>query len=225
MEKPKQAEIYERLASLGHALSNAHRLKMLQLLSHGEKTVDQLANETGQSLAAASANLKILRGAALVIGEKRGRSVVCRLSEQKVEHLWLHLRDLGELILPEVREIMREHFYDPEEVSSFTVEQLNRELNQAERNRNEFTLLDLRPEEEYNAGHLPQAQNIPFAELESSHTKLAKRRPLLVYCRGPFCDGALAGNRWLRKNRFRCQRLRFSVPEWKAAGLQLEVER
>ncbi|WP_372725733.1 rhodanese-like domain-containing protein [Novipirellula sp.] len=82
--------------------------------------------------------------------------------------------------------------------------------------------MDLRPASEYDQGHLPKARNVPFASLAETAAKLSKSATMLVYCRGPFCAAAFAGNRWLREHQFKSQRLRFSVPEWKAAGLSIE---
>lgn len=216
--KQKQAEIYGKLAGVGSALANPYRLKMLSLLSHGEKTIDELAQATDQSLAAASAHMKVLRANHLVAADKRGRSVYCRLASPQVEKLWLHLRDVGEQIVPEIREIMREDFDSDEYLSPLTEQQLHEKIR-----REGVTLLDLRPATEFAAGHLPTARNVPFSELAAALKSLPKRSPLLVYCRGPFCAAAYAGNRQLRANRYRSERLRFSLPEWKAAGLPVEI--
>lgn len=215
--KKKQAEIYENLAGVGGALANPYRLKMLSLLSHGEKTIDELAQATDQSLAAASAHMKVLRANHLVTADKRGRSVFCRLADAQVEQLWLYLRSLGEQIVPEIREIMREDFDSDEYLSPLTETQLHEKIRQEG-----VTLLDLRPATEFAAGHLPTARNIPYDELTAALPSLPKRSRLLVYCRGPFCAAAYAGNRQLRENRYRSERLRFSLPEWKAAGLPVE---
>ncbi|NNJ25924.1 ArsR/SmtB family transcription factor [Alienimonas chondri] len=211
---PPQARIYEQLAGVGHALSNSHRLKMLNLLAHGEKTVGQLAEATGQTTAAASANIRLLRNANLVAARKQGRTVHCRLTDDRVGELWLRLRDLGEVVLPEVRETMREEFDDASPISE-------RELF-AEIEGGGVTLLDLRPEEEYAAGHLPSARSVPFDVLGEAEPDLPRQGPLYVYCRGPFCARAVAGHRLLRKATRASQRLRFSVPEWRAAGLPVE---
>lgn len=216
--KPLQNAIYEDLATVGAALANPHRLKMLQLLTHGEKTIDELAQLTNQSIASASAHMKTLKAGHLVSTEKRGRSSYCRLSDPKVADLWLRLRDLGETSVPAVREIMRDEFDNDEGLSPLTIEQLHTKLV-----KGRFALIDLRPEAEFAQGHIPRARSIPVADLREMLPKLPRKTPLLVYCRGPFCAAALAGNRELRDNRFSSQRLRFSVPEWKAAGFNVET--
>lgn len=213
----KQALIYENLALVGGALASPHRLKMLQLLTHGEKSIDELAQMTGQSLASASAHMKTLRASNLVATEKRGRSTYCRLRDQRVSDLWLRLRDLGETIVPDIREVMRHDFDDDEGLSPLGVEELSAKLK-----KGRLALIDLRPLEEYEQGHIPTARSLPFDTLSQVSEKLPKKTPLLVYCRGPFCAAAIAGNDFLREHRFNSQRLRFSVPEWKAAGLPVE---
>lgn len=217
IEKHTQAAIYQQLAEVGGALSNPHRLKMLSLLAQGEKSIDELARLTNQSLAAASANIKVLRNAHLITTDKRGRSMFCGLADPRVAELWLRFRDLGEIIIPEIREVMREKFDSDKFLSPLTASELNDKLA-----RGRFTLVDLRPTTEYEQGHLPKARSVPFDELAELSNKLPKSLPMYVYCRGPFCAAALAGNRWLTDNRFKSQRLRFSVPEWKDAGLPLE---
>lgn len=215
--KQKQSQIYEHLAGIGHALSNSYRLRMLNLLCHGEKTIDELARFTGQSLASASAHLKQLRANHLVTAEKRGRQVFCRLASDQVSQLWLRLRDLGELVVPEIREVMRDTFDGDEGLSTLTEKELYAQIKDGK-----LILLDLRPSNEFSQGHIPTARSAPTDALDTIMKSLPRKSPLLVYCRGPYCAMAYEGNRQLRRSRFRSQRLRFSLPEWKAAGLPVE---
>lgn len=127
-QKQKQAEIYELLAEMDHALSSPHRLKILSLLTHGEKTIDGLARLTGQSMASTSAHVKLLRNSHLVAADKRGRNVHCRLADDRVMQLWLQLRDLGEAVVPDIREIMRDSFDGGEELSPLDEHQLAERL-------------------------------------------------------------------------------------------------
>ncbi|WP_153556260.1 ArsR/SmtB family transcription factor [Roseimaritima sediminicola] len=217
-EKQQQQQIYERLAQLGGAMSNPHRLKMISLLAQGEKTIDELAGLTGQSLALTSSHIKVLRNSHLIETDKRGRSVYCRLADERAADLWLRFRDLGETVVPEIREIMRTRFDNDEGLSPLGPTDLADRLADGR-----VSLLDLRSPSEFQQGHLPRAQNVPFATLSEAAAELPRRRALLVYCRGPFCAAAFEGNRWLREQRYKSQRLRFSVPEWKAAGLPVET--
>lgn len=216
LDKSRQAAIFQQLAEIGRALSNPPRLKMVAMLTQGEKPIDELATLTGQSLAAASANVKVLRNSHLVKTDKRGRSVYCTLADPHVAKLWLDFRDLGEIIVPEIREVVREEFDADESLSPLTMDDLHQKLG-----RGRFTLVDLRPPNEFAQGHLPNARNVPFASLSERSFKLPKLSPILVYCRGPYCAAAIAGTLSLREQQFDARRLRFSVPEWRAAGLEV----
>lgn len=218
--KAEQAALYSNLASIGHGLANPHRLKILSLLGHGEKTVDRLATAIGQSLAATSAHLKVLRAASLVTAEKRGRNVHCRLTNERVAGLWIALRELGETILPESREIMRTTFGASDSVCPLTEREVWEKVREGE-----GVLVDLRPDDEFDEGRLPQALHVPFESLSAKARELPSGRDLLVYCRGPFCLMALEGTRRLREMSYPAQRLRFSVPEWRIAGLPIESGR
>lgn len=215
--KTEQAALYSSLASIGQGLANPHRLKIISLLSHGEKTVDRLATAIGQSMAATSAHLKVLRAAGLVVAEKRGRNVHCRLAGDRVEGVWIALRELGQAILPEAREIMRTTFEDPEALSP-----LDERAVWAEVQDGKGVLVDLRPDDEFEEGHLPSALHLPFQSLPTEARRLPNGRDLLIYCRGPFCLMALEGTRQLREMAYPARRLRFSVPEWRLAGLPIE---
>lgn len=212
----KQQAIFCLLAKFGSALSNPTRLKMIGLLGQGRKSVDQLAAMTGQSLAAASAHLKVLRTAGLVAANKDGRRVWCSLSSDRVSEMWIALRNLGEELLPEVREIVRDYLEQPETLSTLSMEEVMEEVRQ-----DRVILLDFRNLDEYLAGHLPQARHLSPADLQSGAVALPSGKPLLAYCRGPYCLTAVSAVDALRKQGIPAHRLRFGVPEWKAAGLPL----
>ena len=212
----RKDEIFVRLASMGQALASPHRLKIVSLLSHGAKTVEWLAAAVGQSLAATSAHLKVLRSAGLVASEKQGRHVYCRLAGDEVAALWIALRDLGERIRPDVREAVCESFGTAESFCPLSEREVWNEVRQ-----DRAVLVDLRPGDEFATGHLPKARHLPFEEIAARAGELPLNRELLVYCRGPFCFMAMEGVERLRKLAYPAQRLRFSVPEWKAAGLPI----
>ena len=219
MKRPihqKQEAIYCMLARFGEAMSSPRRLKIIGLLSQGPKSVDQLAGMTGQSLAATSAHLKVLRASGLVVARKEGRHVWCSLADDSVTRVWLSLRQLGEELLPEVREIIRDYFENPETLAALDMGEV---LEAAAAGR--VILIDLRHEDEYAAGHLPHARHIASANLASRMKELPAKVPVLAYCRGPYCITAIDGTVVLRKGGYSAQRLPFGVPEWKAAGLPL----
>lgn len=211
---PKRQVLFQQFARIGHATSNPSRLAMISLLAHGEKTVDQLAQATGQTLALASAHVKVLRGACLVVSEKRGRQVFCRLAGGNVERFWLALRALGEELLPEAQVVLRQFQSDRDTLVQLSPEELAAELKVGR-----ITLLDLRPPEEFAAAHLPGARNLPFAQIEAGEVaalNLPSRGKVYAYCRGPYCVMAKEGTRKLRQLGVPVRRLPFSVPEWRA---------
>jgi rhodanese-related sulfurtransferase/DNA-binding transcriptional ArsR family regulator len=213
----KQQAIFCMLARFGEAMSSPKRLKIISLLSEGPKSVEQLADLTDQSTAATSAHLKLLRASGLVEGHKEGRHVWCSLAGDSVTRVWLALRNLGEELLPEVREIVRDYFEHPETLSALTMTEIMEEVRHSR-----VILLDLRDQDEYRAGHLPHAKHIELKDLKRRVDELAGDRPILAYCRGPYCITALKGVTSLRKLGIPAQRLPFGVPEWKAAGLPLD---
>ena len=216
--KSQQEAIFQNIARMGQALSSPHRLKILSLLSQGPKTVEQLAGLLDQSIAAASANLKVLRSSGLVIGTKSGRHVHCELASGTVEGLWLFLRNLGEELLPEVREVVRDYFSDPDSLSPLSEEELRREI-EADR----VVLFDLRPEDEFAAGHLTGARHLPFAAIGTEPPSFPKNQTVLAYCRGPYCLMAISGTARLKAMGLDIKRLRFGVPEWRQHGFNLEI--
>jgi rhodanese-related sulfurtransferase/DNA-binding transcriptional ArsR family regulator len=214
----KQAALYSQLARLGEAMSSPQRLKIISLLSQGAKTVDQLAGLIQHSKAATSAHLKVLENSGLMQKTKRGRYVWCSLANENTTRLWLQLRALGEELLPETREIVDQYFADEESLSPLTPEALLQRLDSES-----ITLLDLRPLDEFETGHLPQARHCPFAELAAHIPELPKETATLIYCRGPYCLQALRGTQTIREAGITAQRLSFGAPEWSAADLPLET--
>lgn len=212
---PKRQVLFQQFARIGHATSNPTRLAMISLLAHGEKTIDQLAQATGQTLALASAHVKVLRGACLVTSDKRGRQVFCRLTGDNVVRFWLALRALGEALLPEAQDVARQFQADPEALALLSPRELAAELKSGR-----VTLLDLRPPEEFAAAHLPGARNLPFTSIgaeEVAALDLPARGKVYAYCRGPYCVMAREGTRKLRELGVPVRRLPFSVPEWRSA--------
>lgn len=213
------AQLYPQFAALGQALSNDTRLRILQLLAQTERSVDDLAGLLGQSVANTSAHLRVLKRAHMLSARKDGRRVYYRLSGQPALKLWLALRDMALESVPEVREAMRTHASQADVIADFAGTDL---LDKVE--RGEVLLLDLRPAEEYLAGHLPRAQSVPAAELSQVIDTLPRDRQVVAYCRGPYCVAAIESVARMRAAGINARRLAPGIVEWLAAGYPLETE-
>lgn len=207
-----------QIARLGQAMASPVRLRALNLLAQRAWRVSELAQELGESLAATSAHLKVLREVAMVVDEKRGREVWCRVESDEVLKLLAAAQRAAETLLPELREAAREADEDPYLLKSFQLRSLAEDVA-----RGRVTLVDLRPGEEYLAGHLPGAQSYPFPELDTTDLKpLQRRRCVVAYCRGPWCQMARQGVGALNERDIPAKRLRAGIVEWCAEGLDLE---
>jgi rhodanese-related sulfurtransferase len=210
--------LYEQFARVGKALANPHRLELLDVLAQGERTVEVLAEETGMPLANASQHLQILRAARLVETRRARVSIYYRLASDAVSQLWLSLRHVGEEHLAEVDQLVSTFLQDRASFHPVTVDEL-REAMQDER----VILLDVRPQAEYLAGHLPQAHSIPVTELEARLSELPKEREIVAYCRGPYCVFADEAVSLLRAHGYIARRLEEGVLEWRRLGLPIAV--
>jgi rhodanese-related sulfurtransferase len=212
--------IYGQLARVGKALSAPKRLELLDLLCQGPRTVEALARETSSSVANVSQHLQVLRAARLVDGEKKGLYVEYRLADEEVCRFFLALRGLAESRLAEVARVTRDFFEQgaaPEAVES---EELLRRVRAGE-----VTVVDVRPHEEYQAGHIPGALSIPVPELTARLKELPKRRDVVAYCRGPYCVMSQEAVDLLRKRGFAAHRMKQGVVEWRARGWRVDRER
>lgn len=213
----KQEIILCQTAAVAHAFSHQHRLKIISLLTQSSKSVEELAKGIGQSVASTSAHLKVLRSAGAVTAHKTGRFVYYQISSKQISSFLAAIRRLAEDLLPGVREIMRDYFDDPESLSPLTERELLTEIKSGR-----VLVLDLRPEAEFEAGHIPEASNIPSARLKELSKRLPRKKQFVAYCRGPYCLMAKHGTDYLRTLGHDVRRLRFGTAEWEAAGQALE---
>ena len=209
-------DLYAELARLAACLSSPTRLRALNLLFQGEKSLDRLAEELGESEANTAAHMKALRAAGLVTARREGKRVFQKADREAGLRLFLALRDAGEALLPAVR--LFEQSIDDESTSNVGMENLEETIGPRR-----AALVDLRPANEYEVGHLPGATSVPFAHFERTLPELPRARRILVYCRGKYCPNARRGTRVLREAGMRAERLRFGVPEWLASGRPLSV--
>lgn len=213
---PKR-DVFEALARIGTALSSPVRLEFLELLGQGERTVEQLATLTGTSVANTSQHLQRLKAAGLIAGRKEGQYVHYRLAGDEVVGLLGALGNAGEAHLAEVERTVRQYFASKDDMEPVPPREL---LDRAKKGL--VTVLDVRPPEEFAAGHVPGAVNIPIHELEKRLAELPKRREVVAYCRGPYCLMSYDAVAVLRKKGLRARRLKDGMPEWRAAGLPVE---
>jgi rhodanese-related sulfurtransferase len=209
--------IYEQFARLGKAISAPKRLELLDLLCQGPRTVEALAEQAALSVANASQHLRVLRAARLVDAEKKGLHVEYRLADEEVCRFFVALRGLAEARLAEVDRVTREYLEVRGEMEAVESDELLRRVRSGE-----VTVLDVRPAEEYVAGHLPGALSIPVGELKARLKEIPKSREVVAYCRGPYCVMALDAVDVLRKKGFTAHRLEQGVADWRARGWRVE---
>lgn len=212
-------DLFAQFARVGKALSNANRLELLEFLAQGERRVDELAKVSGLSVANTSQHLQQLRQAGLIQGRKEGLNVFYRVSGNDVIDLLDSLRTVAERHLADVDKL----------VSSFltikdSLEPMLRNDLLARVKDNLVTVIDVRPPEEYAAGHVPGAVSVPLSELEKHLNQFDSRQEIVAYCRGPYCILAFDAVAKLREKGFRARRLQDGYPEWKTAGLPVERE-
>lgn len=210
--------LLRQFALIGHGASHPHRLRILQLLTQSEKTVEHLADMLGLSIASTSAHLKVLRSACLVIPRREGKFIHYRLASDTVARFLTVLRELGQERMPEVKAVMRDFFSDPQSLLPLGPKEL---LDGVKQGR--FVLLDVRPADEYAAGHIPGARSIPLDELSRHIKTLPKRAKIIAYCRGPYCVSAVEAVTQLRHAGLKAFRSPVGVAEFKSAGLTLST--
>jgi rhodanese-related sulfurtransferase len=209
--------LYEQFARIGHALSTPKRLEILDLLGQGERSVEVLAHEADLSVPNASQHLKVLRSARLVDSRRDGPYIHYRLADSAVWRLWAALRELGELRLTEIGELVRSLAIDEglELVDRPTLWRLAQD--------GQVVILDVRPAAEYAAGHIPGAVSIPLEELEQKLSEIPTEQPVVAYCRGPYCVLAVQAVELLRQRGFSARRLQDGFPEWREDGFPVEA--
>jgi rhodanese-related sulfurtransferase/DNA-binding transcriptional ArsR family regulator len=210
-------ELYQSLAKVAHALASGNRLQLLEFMAQGERSVEALADMTGMTLANTSQHLQALRQAGLVSPRKAGQRVYNRLAGDDVVRLYGMLRGVAESRLAEVKQLVADFLGDKDAMEPVPAREL---LERAKKGL--VTVLDVRPPEEFAAGHLQGAINIPIDKLEGGLTKLSKRREIVAYCRGPYCLMSFEAVLKLRKRGWKARRLQEGFPEWKAAGLPVD---
>ncbi len=216
-DNPKR-RLFELFATVAKALGHGNRLELLEHLAQGERGVDGLAELSSLTIANASQHLQHLRRAGLVASRRKGKHVLYRLTDDAVVGLLGSLRLVAERNLAEVDRVVDGYFRDRDSFEPVTRADLMR------RSRDGLvTVLDVRPEEEFQFGHVPGAVNIPLGDLERRLAELDPKQEIVAYCRGPWCLLAFEAVAALRKRGLTARRLEDGFPEWKAAGLPVEA--
>jgi rhodanese-related sulfurtransferase/DNA-binding transcriptional ArsR family regulator len=206
--------LYAQFARIGHALASPKRIEMLDLLSQGEKSVEQLAEQAATPVKNTSAHLRVLRQARLVETRKRGTHVLYRLADAEVERFLRALQGLAETRLAEVERVARLFLRGQDELEPVTRDELRRRLRDGS-----ATVIDVRPRDEYEAGHIPGALSMPADEVTRRMKELPTRREVIAYCRGPYCVYSLEAVTLLRRSGYRARRAEEGLPDWRLAGL------
>lgn len=208
--------LYEQFARLGHAVSSPKRLEMLDLLSQGEKTVEALAEQTETPLKNTSAHLRALRQARLVETRRQGTYIYYRLADDAVIRFLQSLQALGRSRLAEVEQITSLYLQRRDQLQPVSLTELRRLVRSGE-----VTVIDVRPREEYEAGHIPGALSVPVSELPRRLEEIPKSREVIAYCRGPYCVYSVDAVGILRKHGYSARRAADGLPGWRMEGLEV----
>lgn len=201
--------LYEQVARISKALASPKRLELIEVLSQSPKTVDELAQAVGISMKLASAHLKELKMARLVLSERSGKNVSYRLADSSVAQIWINLRMVAEDRLFELQQVLQQMAVSGHEWRANDRSEL---LEKAQ--NGDIVVLDVRPNDEFAQAHLPFANSIPLDELNERLKELPRDKTIVAYCRGPFCLMAPDAVKLLRQHGFNALHLRDGVLEW-----------
>jgi rhodanese-related sulfurtransferase/DNA-binding transcriptional ArsR family regulator len=216
-DRPEKEALFDALVEAARALGNGRRAELVDVLAQGERSVDELATEIHQSVANTSQHLKRLLRAGLVCSRRSGTRVYYSVASPTVERLWRALRETAEAHVGELGDLVRAYVGDREGLSMITREELRRRLRQGD-----VVVLDVRPQAEYDAGHIPGALSLPVLDMKSRMRELPQGSEIVAYCRGPYCLYADDAVQLLTDEGRRAARLEEGFPEWKAEGLPIE---
>ena len=209
--------LYAQFARIGHALASPKRIELLDLLGQGEKTVELLAEQCATPIKNTSAHLRVLRQARLVDTRRDGTYVNYRLADDDVLRLLRTVETLGHQRLADVQQVVQQFVDRRDQLAPVTLKELRRLVREGE-----VTVVDVRPAEEFAAGHIPGAMSIPVADLKRRLRDLPREREVIAYCRGRYCVYSLDAVTLLRRNGYRARRAEEGLPDWRIAGLPVE---
>lgn len=210
-------DIFTQFALVGKAMSNANRLELLEFLAQGERNVDDLAEVSGLTVGNTSQHLKQLRQAGLVQSRKQGLKVYYSLSGDDVIKLLKNMREVAEKHIVAVQHLVNSYLSVKDDLEPLPRSELLQRVKD-----DLVTVLDVRPEEEFNSGHVAGAINVPLNKLEAYLDSLEAEQEIVAYCRGPHCVLAFDAVARARKKGLKARRLEDGFPEWKSAGFPVE---
>jgi rhodanese-related sulfurtransferase/DNA-binding HxlR family transcriptional regulator len=217
-DRAAKDELFDAFAEVAKALASGRRAELVDVLAQGERSVEDLAREIGQSVANTSHHLRSLAQAGLVRTRRDGTRIYYALASDRVGELWAALRDVAAEHVAGIDRLATAYLGDHDGAVPMTREELARRVR-----RRDVLVIDVRPEAEYDAGHIPGARSIPPAEVRKRLRELPKDVQVVAYCRGPFCVYADDAVRLLRRRGVQARRLEDGFPEWKRAGLAVAV--
>ncbi len=210
--------LYAQFARIGHALASPKRIELLDLLAQGERTVEALAAQIATPIKNTSAHLRALRQARLVETRRDGTYVYYRLADEDVFRLLRTLESLGHSRLADVQHVVSSYLDRRDQLEPVTFKELRRLMRE-----DDVTVVDVRPSEEFEAGHIPGAISVPVPEIKRRLRDIPKGREVIAYCRGRYCVYSLEAVTLLRKHGYRARRAHEGLPDWKAAKLPVET--
>jgi rhodanese-related sulfurtransferase len=210
--------LFEQFARIGKALASPKRLEILDLLAQGERAVEEIARETAMPVASASQHLQVLKGARMVESRREGLYAYYRLADEAVFRTWQAVRALGETRLSEIDRVVETFLENRDALEAVGAAALMERLSDGN-----VVVLDVRPEEEYRAGHIPGALSVPVDALEAALQALPKDKEIVAYCRGPYCVFSDEAVTLLRSRGYQARRLAEGLPDWRAKGLPVET--
>lgn len=210
--------LFAQFASVAKAMAHEHRLELLELVAQGERSVEELAERSGLSAANASQHLLHLKRAGLVAARRQAKFMLYRLADDAVLTLLSSMHKVAEHNLGEAGRIIRSYFHERDNLAPISRTELIRRMK-----RGTVTVLDVRPGDEFAAGHIPGASSLPLDRLSRELPKLVLGGEIIAYCRGPYCILSFEAVAQLRKLGFKARRLEDGFPEWKAEGLPFET--
>lgn len=209
--------IFQQFSNIATAFSSPKRLEIIDILAQGEKDVETLSKQISAKLANTSRHLQILKNARLVDSRRYGTRIYYKLSDKKVYDCWKGLQSLAESRVLEIREVVKEFLYEKNALDFMSREELKARIK-----NEDIILLDVRPVDEFNTGHIPGALSVPLSELKDRLNDISIDSKIVAYCRGPYCILSLEAINILKNEGYNAIRLEEGLPEWREAGLLVE---